>query len=186
MLELTVVTADFPFHELDKSTFQYEFWKLARLVKELRSGVRIVLFGRLEVHVLVDRKLRGCTRTVVAGTGSDHTKAAGGGLDFVGIGGTLPGDRNVVGGDQFVEGGVFRFAGVVPALGRGDTDQISLYAGNVDGGLRVVGSGGGRRTLHLLGVNVHANAQNDHNAQKAENAPHRSLRRLNCNAKRGP
>jgi hypothetical protein len=37
---------------------------------------------------------------------------------------TLPGNGNVVSRDQVVDGGISSFAGEVPALGRGDTDQI--------------------------------------------------------------
>src|ERR1700694_2965602 len=143
-----------------------------------------ILFGRLELHVLVDRKLRGRARGVVTGTDSDHAKTTGTGLDLVGIRRTLPANGNVVSRDQFVEGDVFSFAGKVPALGRGDTDQIAPYAGDVDGGLRGVRPGASRRALHLLGINVHANGQDNDDAEKSEQAAHLSLPEGNFIAKR--
>src|ERR1700680_2046251 len=136
-----------------------------------------ILFGRLELHVLVDRKLRGRARGVVTGTGGYYTKTTGAGLDLVGIRRTLSGNGNVVSRDQVVEGDVFSFAGKVPALGRGDTDQIAPYAGDVDGGLRGVRPGGSGRALHLLGINVHANGQDHDDAEKSEKAAHLSLPR---------
>ena|ERR1700728_103930 len=56
------------------------------------------LWGGLELHVLVDRKLRGRTRGVVYGTGCDYAKATGTGTDLDGIGirRTLPGNTDVV------------------------------------------------------------------------------------------
>src|ERR1035437_1192984 len=141
------------------------------------------LFGCLKLHVFVDRKLRGRARGVVTGTGSDYTKATGTDLDLVGIRGPLPGNIRVVRRDQIVEGDILALAGEVPALGRGDTNQIAPYAGDVDGGLRVVRSGGSRRALRLLGINVHPNGQYNDDAEKSEQAAH-VYPRGNCTAKR--
>jgi len=104
----------------------------------------------LELHVLIDRKLRGRARGVVTGTDSDHTKTTGTGLDLVGIRRTLSDNGNVVSRDQFLEGDVFSFAGKAPALGRGDTDQIAPYAGDVDGGLRVFAPAGAEELCSCL------------------------------------
>jgi hypothetical protein len=92
---------------------------------------------------------------------SDYTKATGTDLDRVDVRRTLPGNRNVVSRDHFVEGSVFPFAGKVPALGPGDTHQIGLYVSDVDGCLRCVLPGGSRRTLHLPGIETHANSQSN-------------------------
>src|ERR1035438_534348 len=141
------------------------------------------LFGCLKLHVLVDRKLRGRARGVVTGTGGDYMKATGTDLDLVGVRGTLPGNIRVVRREQIVERGVLALAGEVPALGRGDANQIAPYAGHVDGGLRVVRSGGSRRTLRLLGINVHPNGHYNDDAEKPEQAAH-VYPRGNCTAKR--
>src|SRR5450631_426054 len=157
-------------------------------MRELPRGARgqvwgLALFGGLELHVLVDRKLRRCAADVVTGTGRHHMKATGTDREVVGIRRTLAGNGDVVSRDHFVEGYIFSFAGEIPALGLGDADEVALHAGNVDGSLRVGCPGDRRRALSLLGIDVHAYAQHDDDAEKAKNASHGSLPNANCIAK---
>ena len=53
------------------------------------------LFGGLELHIFVDRKLRGRAGGIFPGTSSDYAKPAGTGLDLIGIRRTLPGNCDV-------------------------------------------------------------------------------------------
>src|ERR1700733_10947806 len=129
------------------------------------------LLGGLELHVFIDRKLGWSARSLAA-AGSNYAKASGIDFDGVGIRRTLSGDINVVRRNQIVERYIFAFAGKVAALGLCDADKITLYACDIDGGLRRRGPGSSRRALHLLGIDVHTNSQYNHDAEKTEHAAH--------------
>src|ERR1039457_845043 len=143
----------------------------------------LALFGGLVLHILVDRKLRRRAADVVTGTGRHYVKATRTDLNVVSVRRTLAGNGDVVSRDHFVEGDIFSFAGEIPALGLGNAHEVALHAGNVDGSLRVGCPGDRRRALGLLGIDVHAYAQRDDDAEKAKNASHGSLPNVNCIAK---
>src|SRR5450755_1083274 len=89
----------------------------------------LALFGGLELHILVDRKLRRRAADVVTGTGRHYVKATRTDLNVVSVRRTLAGNGDVVSRYNFVEGDIFSFAGEIPALGLGDADEVALHAG---------------------------------------------------------